>query len=153
MGSPRKQIDCFRGEDVLLVADGDGARVYATEGGFDADLSGDRRNVPLTEFPAAVDGAHSSRAQLSADALGTGRIEAAGEYRGSVHHRMMKWRVLPAGLGQWSDSRVKATVLKCLRYLVQFAVRCKHTTIKTLSLGSRPWTRLLSIHLQTAAFQ
>ena len=47
-GSPRKQIVCFRGEDVLLVSDGHSTRVYAAEGRFDADLSG-RCNVPLTE--------------------------------------------------------------------------------------------------------
>ncbi len=54
---------------VLLVGDGHGARVYATEGRFDADLSRGC-NVPLAETPGAVDRAHGSRAQLRADALG-----------------------------------------------------------------------------------
>ena len=44
----------------------------ASKGRFDADLSGGS-NVPLTETPGAVDGAHGGRAQLRADALGAGR--------------------------------------------------------------------------------
>lgn len=35
--------------------------------------------VPLAEGPGAVDAAHGSRAQLRANALRAGRIEAAGE--------------------------------------------------------------------------
>ena len=62
-----------------LVADGYGARVYATEGRFDADLSGDRSNVPLAVTPGTVDGANRSCAHLRADALRASRIEAAGE--------------------------------------------------------------------------
>ena len=69
---------CFRDEDVLLVSDGYCARVYASEGRFDADLSGGC-DVPLSETPGAVDGAHGSRAQLRADALRTGCIKATGE--------------------------------------------------------------------------
>jgi hypothetical protein len=63
----------------LLVADSYGARVYAAERRFDADLSGDRSNRLLAETPGAIDGAHRSRAQLRADALGASRIESAGK--------------------------------------------------------------------------
>ncbi len=62
----------------MLVADGHGVRIYATEWRFNADLSGGC-NVPLAEAPGAVDAAHGSRSQLRADALRAARIEAAGE--------------------------------------------------------------------------
>src|SRR5687768_14097994 len=62
-----------------LVGHGDGGRVNASERRFNANLSRGR-NVPLTERPDAVHGAHRGRAQLSADALGASRVETAREH-------------------------------------------------------------------------